>query len=99
MSQIEGPDPDTLEIMALGRALSRVEPALKTMLESMINKVVLSVERAVNDGELTSQAALAFWLEYLSYRKLVKKFDKAVSAGAEAAKQLEVHLEVNKNGR
>lgn len=70
-----------LQKISEGARLQGFEPYLKDYVEKMERTLVNKVFRALEEKTLTPEVALYAWMELLSYRRLLRKFQQQVQIG------------------
>ena len=73
-------------------------PYLDPELVKMENALTTRVFRALDDGELTPDAAMYAWMEVRAYRKLKKRLDLQVRVGHTVGERISEHLDGGSDG-
>lgn len=75
------PSFEELGTIRKGAEMQNMKPYLDNEIAGMQKAVVSSVLAAVNNGNLTAEMALSKWMEYISYQKLLQKFEQRINIG------------------
>jgi len=73
---------EDLAAMRIGVEMDTIRPYVEAEVNEMQKFVVNTVTSLVNAGTLTPEIALAKWMEYIAYRKLLQRFDHKIKHGA-----------------
>lgn len=68
-------------------ALAQFRPYLEDYVSKMETSLEVKVFKALEDKTLTPELALYAWMEKLSYRRLLRKYNSDVNIGQSAAKR------------
>lgn len=64
-----------------GARLANSLPYISAELDKAMAVVVTRVENDYNNGRLTPELAMATWVELISYRRLLRRFQQKVQVG------------------
>lgn len=86
-------DPNELARMQDGAKLANVLPQIEYEVGKMENGLITRVLSQIEQGEITAEAALNYWLELAAYRKLMKRLTTQTKIGQTVGERLKPHLE------